>query len=198
MIDLQKYAGIVFDMDGTLVDTMEGHLESWRLTCEAYGFPFDKAYLHGLGGVPSVRTVEMLNELHGLSHDAEEVAEHKYRTWRSMKPDPQLIPETLGVFRHYRASKKIGVGTGAKRESAEIILNAVGLIDQLDALVTSSDVEQGKPHPDTFLKVAELMGVNPSDCVVFEDTEIGRQAAAAAGMDCFLFSDGEFRFYPSE
>ncbi|GGB94133.1 carotenoid dehydrogenase [Marinobacterium zhoushanense] len=197
MIDLQKYAGIVFDMDGTLVDTMEGHLEAWRRACEAYGFPFDKAYMHSLGGVPSVQTVEILNQLHGLNHDAEEVAQHKHQAWLSMALKPQLFPETSGVFRHYRGLKKIGIGTGAKREGAEIILSAVGLLDQVDALVTSSDVEHGKPAPDTFLKVAQLLGVNPGDCVVFEDTEIGRQAAFAAGMDCYLFADGEFRFHPS-
>ena len=197
MLDLDKYQGIIFDMDGTLVDTMGGHLDAWEVACAAYGFPFDREFLHGLGGVPSVKTVEILNELHGQSHDADEVANHKHQAWLDMNHKPQLIPETSLVFSEYRATLKIGIGTGAKREGAELILDGVGLLDQVDALVTSSDVVNGKPAPDTFLLVAEKMGINSSACVVFEDTKIGLQAAAAAGMDCYLIDNGQFFFYPA-
>ena len=102
-----------------------------------------------------------------------------------------MIDDTFAIFQYYRPLKHIGVGTGAERYHAETILRHHGLLNELDVLVTSSDVEHGKPHPETFLKVAHRMGVDPARCVVFEDTSIGEQAAIRAGMDCILVVDGK-------
>lgn len=90
----------------------------------------------------------------------------------------------------------LAVGTGAKRESAEIILHKVGILSRLTALVTASDVKHGKPAGETFHRTAELMAVQPYNCVVFEDTNIGLQAAHNAGMDCYLVTQSEFEFHP--
>ncbi len=69
MIDLSAYQGIIFDMDGTLIDSMGSHLQAWQKACEAYGYPFDYDYMYSLGGIPTVKTIEMLNEKFGLDHD---------------------------------------------------------------------------------------------------------------------------------
>ncbi|PPC78724.1 carotenoid dehydrogenase [Pokkaliibacter plantistimulans] len=196
MLDLQHYQGIIFDMDGTLVDSMESHLTAWKMACDHFGLPFDKDFLHSLGGVPSERIVERLNARYDMSCSPADVAAYKYQAWNQLENNLQLIPETTAIYNHYRPSKKIGIGTGAKRESAEFILQSVGLLDELDVLVTASDVVHGKPAPDTFLRVAELLGADARTCVVFEDTLIGLQAAHAAGMDCYLFTGGQLAFKP--
>ena len=190
MVDLSAYEGIIFDMDGTLVDSMGTHMEAWRLTCDAYGYPFDEQYMYGLGGVPTRQTVEILNQKHQLSHSPEEVAMKKRAVWDNMDHTPTLIEDTLAVFKQYRPSMKIGIGTGAERPHAEHLLKHHGLLEQIDALVTASDVTKGKPDPETFLSVAEQIGVSPEKCVVFEDTDIGLQAAQRAGMDCILVKNG--------
>jgi HAD superfamily hydrolase (TIGR01509 family) len=71
-----------------------------------------------------------------------------------------------------------------------MVLNEHGLLAQLSALVTADDVTQGKPHPETFVRAAELMGVAPQHCVVFEDTDMGRKAAVDGGMACFMVDNG--------
>ncbi|QPG05820.1 beta-phosphoglucomutase family hydrolase [Salinimonas marina] len=189
-VDLSGYRGIVFDMDGTLLDSMGSHLQAWQQTCEHYGYPFDRAFLHNLGGVPSIATVEILNDKHGLTHAPAEVARYKRDAWMALDHSPTLIEDTMAVFEYYRPTMKIGIGTGADRAQAEKLLAQHGLLARIDALVTSSDVTQGKPHPQTFLNVAKHMGVAPEQCVVFEDTEIGEQAARRAQMDCILVHNG--------
>ena len=78
------------------------------------------------------------------------------------------------------------MGTGSDRQHAQMVLNEHGLLAQLSALVTADDVTQGKPHPETFVRAAKLMGVAPQHCVVFEDTDMGRKAAVDGGMACFM------------
>lgn len=193
MVDLSAYQGIVFDMDGTLVDSMPAHMEAWRVTCEHYGYPFDLDYMNSLGGVPTQQTVVVLNEKFGMDRNPVEVARFKRETWEDMKLEPVIIPATMAVFEHYRPTMAIGIGTGAERPHAEHLLSAHGLLARIDSLVTATDVTHGKPHPETFLTVAQQMGIEPTKCVVFEDTEIGRQAATDAGMDCIMVKNGEIQ-----
>ncbi|MGL6044877.1 MAG: HAD family hydrolase, partial [Vogesella sp.] len=85
------------------------------------------------------------------------------------------------------------IGTGADRGHALKMLAETGLLELVQTVVTATDVVHGKPHPETFLTVAAQLGVAPQHCVVFEDTAIGQQAAAAAGMDCILVQNGELK-----
>lgn len=188
---LDKYQGIIFDMDGTLVDSMPSHLEAWRLACEYFGYPFDYEYMLSLGGVPTKETVDILNEKYQLQHSAEVVAIKKQQLWQEMTLIPEIIPVTHQIFKHHIGKKPMGIGTGAERSHAEELLSHHQMLDHIDALVTATDVLFGKPHPETFLTVAEIIGVSPSDCIVFEDTEIGYQAATSAGMDCIMVKNGE-------
>ncbi|WP_306521554.1 HAD family phosphatase [Rheinheimera sp.] len=194
MLDLTAYQAIVFDMDGTLIDSMGSHGIAWRQTCERYGYPFDPVYMHNLGGVPTDQTVVLLNEKYGLSHDVREVAQLKRELWEKLDEVPSLIPATVELLQHYSGRLKIGIGTGADRSHALKMLQQTGLLALVDTVVTATDVDQGKPHPETFLTVAAQLGVAPQHCVVFEDTAIGQQAAAAAGMDCILVQNGELQF----
>lgn len=193
MVDLSGYKAIIFDMDGTLIDSMGAHVKAWQMTCEEYGYPFNAEFMHSLGGIPTRQTVVLLNEKFALNHSADEVAATKRRHWLSFEESPSIIQQTFEVFQHYKGKLKIGIGTGAERGHAIDMLKKTGLFQQVEALVTSSDVTHGKPHPETFLSVAKLLNADPNECVVFEDTEIGRQAAIAANMDCILVKDGQIQ-----
>lgn len=190
MIDLSAYQGIIFDMDGTLVDSMGSHLIAWEKTCDAFGFPFDREYMYKLGGVPTRKTVEILNDAFDKAHDVEKVSAYKEVTWKQLDHTPTLIADTLAVFNHYYPTMPVSIGTGAEREDAEALLRYHGLFDKITALVTATDVTHGKPHPETFLTAAGNMNVSPEKCVVFEDTRIGLEAAHRAGMDCYLVENG--------
>ncbi|MEP0177594.1 MAG: beta-phosphoglucomutase family hydrolase [Paraglaciecola sp.] len=191
MLDLSRYKGIVFDMDGTIIDSMGTHSIAWRKTCEKYGYPFDADYLYGLGGVPTNEIVKLLNEKHHMSHNPDEVAVFKREAFNQLKDKPVVIEDTFEVMQRYQGKLKMGVGTGADRSNAMTLLTDSGLLERLETVVTSSDVTHGKPHGETFITVATNMGLEPSDCVVFEDTEIGRLAAKNAGMDCIMVINGK-------
>lgn len=193
MLDLSQYQGIVFDMDGTLIDSMGAHMRAWQQACEAFNIPFDHDYMHGLGGVPTRKTAEILNEKYQLNHDPHAVANSKRDFWVAMGESPSIIQETFEVLTHYQGQLKMGIGTGAERPHAEKMLQDTGLINLIETLVTATDVQFGKPHPETFLTVASNMGVAPEHCVVFEDTQIGFEAATRAGMDCILVKDGKIQ-----
>ena len=193
MIDLSAYQGIIFDMDGTLVDSMGSHLVAWEKTCGRYGYPYDKEYMYKLGGIPTRRTVEILNEAFDKQHDVDEVTAYKEAAWKQLDHTPMLIDDTVAVLNYYCQNMPVSIGTGAQRHDAMVLLQHHGLSDKIKSLVTASDVTQGKPHPETFLTAAANMGIAPEKCVVFEDTRIGLEAAHRGGMDCFLVENGKIR-----
>ncbi|MDC2889750.1 HAD family hydrolase [Psychrosphaera algicola] len=190
-MDLSKYEGIIFDMDGTLVDSMPSHIEAWRLTCLHYGYPFDLDYMWSLGGVPTIETVTLLNAKYQLARDEEEVAKTKNLLWKQLNLTPSLINVTYDIFQQYLGVLPMGIGTGAERSHALELLQHHGLFNKINVLVTATDVTNGKPHPETFLSAADKMKINPTKCIVFEDTKIGAIAAQRAGMDCILVKNGQ-------
>ncbi|GAC33405.1 beta-phosphoglucomutase family hydrolase [Paraglaciecola polaris] len=191
MPDLSRYKGIVFDMDGTLIDSMGSHAIAWQQTCEHFGYPFDGQYIHDLGGVPTRQIAKLLNEKHDLHHDVDDVAEVKRQAWLALDDNLSVIDDTFQVMQRYEGVLQMGIGTGSERDNAIRMLTETGLLDRVETVVTASDVTNGKPHGETFLTVAKNMGLRADECVVFEDTEIGRQAAANAGMDCIMVINGK-------
>lgn len=192
-IDLSHYKGLIFDMDGTLVDTMPTHLEAWRLTAEHHDFEFSYEWFYELGGVPTLETIVMVNEAQDLRLEPLGVSITKRQIYESICSKIDLIDETHGLLLQHRPDKKIAIGTGSDRRGADRTLAASGLLGLLDAVVCSDDVANHKPSPDTFLLAAERLGLKPHECVVFEDTRTGLEAARSAGMDCYLVVDGKVR-----
>lgn len=195
-IDLSPYKGLIFDMDGTLIDTMPAHLAAWQATADRFNFPFHQDWLHSLGGMPSFKIVGEVNRQHGLSLDPKAVSRFKMDTFAEMEQHGEIISCTNIVLDEHLGHKKIAVGTGSQRESALRLLAKAGILKKLNAVVTATDVENHKPFPDTFLMAADQLGLGAEECVVFEDTELGKKAAHAAGMDCVMVEREGLKFYP--
>ncbi|MCG9595820.1 beta-phosphoglucomutase family hydrolase [Vibrio sp. Isolate25] len=193
---LEQYQGLIFDMDGTLIDTMPAHLKAWAVTAREFGFPFTQDWLHSLGGMPSYKIATEVNKKHGLSLDPMEVSKFKMKAFAGLNDFGLPIDSTNHILNHFHGRKKIAVGTGSQRESALRLLKESQILDKLDTLVTATDVVNHKPNPDTFLKAAEQLQLTPNQCIVFEDTELGKKAAHAANMDCVMVEGAELVFYP--
>lgn len=198
MINLDQYKGLIFDMDGTIVNSMPGHVESWRQTAQIYDFPINEQDIYDMGGVPSDKIVSILNQKYNLNLDPIKVSGKKREIFADIQDSIEIIPHTVEILKKHANEKKIGIGTGAVKQNVYHILENLQLMPYLDTIVTASDVKNHKPAPDTFLLVAKQLGLKPNECIVFEDTQIGINAAHAAGMNAiFVASDGSLEFTPN-
>lgn len=184
-------------MDGTLLDTMPNHVLAWEMTAAEFNFPFDRQWLHSLGGMPSVKIVDEVAKRYEIELDPLEVSQFKMDTFANLPLTGKPIEHTFEVFKQYKGIKPMSIGTGSQRDSAIKLLTHAGVLDDLHSVVSATDVDSHKPNPETFLLAAKKMGVEAKQCIVFEDTQLGLQAAHAGGMDCYLVTESGFEFHPA-
>jgi len=178
----ENIQGLIFDLDGTIADTMPTHFIAWRDTCKKYGIDFTTELFSQLAGIPLYGTVEKLNEMFGTNIDPRKLGEEKEDKFRSSLSETKVIKPVADIIQKYHGILPMSVGTGGQRKIAEETLRIVGMDKYFDILVSSDDIEKPKPNPETFLKCAMLMGVVPEKCQVFEDGILGINAAKEAGM----------------
>lgn len=181
------FAGYIFDLDGTLIDTMPVHYRAWEsaLRHEGLAGPLDEDYFYALGGVPSIQVAELMAAKHGLRlSSAEGVADYKERLYLEQLDEVSPIDPVVAFARRVSQSYPVAIATGGTPDIAFPALKAAGLDTLFSVVVTPHDVApgRGKPHPDMFLEAARRIGVAPEKCLVFEDAEPGMRAARAAGM----------------
>lgn len=184
-----KAKALIFDLDGTLADTMPVHFLAYKNILVEYGIHFTPELFAKLAGIPAVGTIEKLNEWFGTKMDAEVVGHQKEGEYEKMMYKMKPITPVVELAKKYHGILPMAVGTGGYRRLAWKTMDILGLDKYFDILVSTEDVARPKPFPDTFLKCAELLGVEPAICEVFEDAELGIQAAKAAGMMTKLVTD---------
>ncbi len=144
-----------------------------------------------MGGSPTINTAIGLLKKYHIDADPQLLVASKLRYFDDIKHKGDIIPTTFTLLQQQKAlNKRIAIGTGCYRHHALEILATLGILPLVDIVVTANDVKRHKPFPDTFLQAANLLNLPSSACVVFEDTELGYQAAHAASMDCYLVENG--------
>lgn len=174
--------GLIFDLDGTIADTMPIHYIAWKNAAARYGIDFSVELFSRLAGIPLYPTVERLNKLFGKKIDPKEMGDAKELEYEHHMNCIEPIEPVIALIRKYHGQFPMAVGTGGLKRLARKTLEIVGVDQYIDIVVSSEDVTHYKPHPETFLRCAELMGVEPAVCQVFEDGILGIQAAKDGGM----------------
>lgn len=182
-LDIDPHAkALIFDLDGTIADTMPLHYAAYRKILKDYGIDFPSELFYALAGIPAIETMEILNSKYGKSMDADEIGWRKENEYESLMPQMEPIKPVVKVIKRHYGKLPMAVGTGAYKDLAWKTLEILDLKTYFEIVITNEDVSNFKPHPDTFLKCADLMGVDPQFCQVFEDSELGIEAAQKAGM----------------
>jgi len=176
------FRAYLFDCDGTVADSMPLHYIAWTKALAEWNCPFDEQLFYEWGGKPPVEIITSLNRMNGINMPVATVAEHKENFYFSLLPTLQPIDEVVEHIHAMHGKLPFAVVSGSTRESIVKTLTTVHLLDRFDLLVGSEDYARGKPAPDAYLVAAAHLGVDPKNCLVFEDTALGIESAAAAGM----------------
>ena len=176
------FQAYLFDCDGTIVDSMPLHYVAWKETLEEWNCVYEEKLFYAWGGRPVTEIISRLNEMQGLNMPIEAVAHRKEILYLDQLAELKVIPEVVEQIEAQHGRIPLAVVSGSRRESVVNSLTSVHLLDKFDTMVCAEDYKNGKPAPDAFLLAAERLGVAPKDCLVFEDTDLGIQAATAAGM----------------
>jgi len=182
-----KTPAIIWDVDGTLVDTAEQHFRAWSRLAAEIGQPFTRADFAATFGM---RNPEILRKLFFTNADdkqCRELGERKEDLYRASvrEEGTQLLPGVAHLLAAFaEAGWPQAVGSSAPPGNLDLLLGLTDTLRYFEAVVTGDDVRHGKPHPEVFLTAAAKLGVAPECCVVFEDAVAGVEAAKAGGMKC--------------
>jgi beta-phosphoglucomutase len=183
--------GALFDLDGVIVDTAKYHYIAWRELAQRLGFDFSETDNERLKGVSRMASLDILLEVGGRRNDfsneeklqmATEKNDNYVRLISRMTPD-EVLPGAVTFLNDLR-SAGIKIALGSANKNAMTILDNLGLTPLFDAIIDGNKVSKAKPDPEVFLKGAEALGLQPQECVVFEDASAGLDAAIAGGMKC--------------
>ena len=176
------FKAYLFDCDGTIADSMPLHYVAWSRALSEWNCEFSEELFYAWGGMPVAEIISTLNEKRGLHMPVQTVASRKEELYFEILPQLKAVPEVLEHIETSFGRIPFAVVSGSTRDSVTASLQALKLLDRFETLVCAGDYERSKPDPEPFLIAAARLGVAPEDCLVFEDTDMGIQAAASAGM----------------
>lgn len=179
------FSGYIFDCDGTLADTMPLHFRAWQQLVAELGGSFSEEFFYSLGGKPTEQILQLLRDAQGLQvSDFAATVLRKEEYFLALLHEVTPIAAVVAVARRMYGVAPLAVASGGLRKYVELTLTAIGIRQLFDVVICKEDTARAKPFPDPFLEAARRLNVLPNQCLVFEDSPLGLQAAAAAGMAC--------------
>ena len=179
--------GFIFDLDGVIVDTAKYHYLAWQQLAQELGISFTETQNEELKGVSRVRSLEKILAWGGVSLTEEEFNRQlqkknkEYLTYIETMSEDELLPDVKRVL-YFLKEKQQPLALGSASKNARLILHKTGLFELFDAIVDGTNVTKAKPSPEVFMVAAEQLGMAPENCIVFEDSLAGIQAANTAKM----------------
>ncbi|MGV3485516.1 MAG: HAD-IA family hydrolase [Planctomycetaceae bacterium] len=180
---VDRYAGLIFDCDGTLTDSMPLHYVAWVKALTPYGLIFPEPRFYAMGGVPTGKIIEILSLEQGIEVNTAQVGLEKEELFLTQLCGVAANEPVCKIARDHHAKIPMAVASGGARSIVIDQLKSIGMEHVFHAIVGAEDTLLHKPNPDVFLEAAKRIEVAPQQCLVFEDTDIGIEAACRAGMD---------------
>ena len=181
-IPSRAFQAYLFDCDGTIADSMPLHYVAWKSALAEWNCNFPEDLFYAWGGFPVAEIITRLNERQGLEMPVPEVAQRKEELYFGALPQLKAVPEVLEHIDAQHGRIPFAVVSGSTRDSVTASLRTLQLLEKFETLVCAGDYKRGKPDPEAFLIAAARLGVTPQACLIFEDTDVGIEAANAAGM----------------
>ncbi len=182
-LDTKRIKGLIFDLDGTLADTMPLHFDAWNDLGKPIGMELSHEQHLELAGMPTIAIARKLAEERNIELDAAKFVAKKEEMFTKVKlPQVQPIASVVSFLYELHHKMPMAIGTGSTLETAREILSYLKVESYIQALVTADEIANHKPAPDTFLACAKKIGIAPENCLVFEDANLGMEAARKAGM----------------
>ncbi len=184
---MSKIKGVIFDLDGVIVDTAKFHFLAWKKLANDLGFDFTELQNEELKGVSRVRSLEKILKWGNTSLSEDEFKEKMaakndhYLSYITNLTSKDILPGVSRII-DFLTEQNIPISLGSASKNARPILKKTGLMDKFHAIVDGNDVSKAKPDPEVFIIAAEKIGVAKENCLVFEDSVAGVQAANIAGM----------------
>lgn len=176
------FEAFIFDVDGTIADTMPLHFEAWTHALGKWSEFFPEDVFYSLGGTKTDRVAEIVRERAQADFSVDEIVHQKEAYFMHHLGEAVPIQPVMKVINEWRGKIPMGVASGGFRHVVAEILSGLGLDSDFAVRICAEDVVHGKPDPEPFLKAAAVLGVDPQRCLVFEDSPTGIAAAKAAGM----------------
>lgn len=177
-----NYKALIFDLDGTLADTMPVHYKACQIVCNKYGFDFPEDFFYAEAGKPTLAVFELLMKKLGKDLDGRLLGIEKEAVFLSLIHEVKPLDLIAEIAIFNKGKVPMAIGSGGQRRSVDLTLEAIGMANYFDVIVSCDDVKKFKPNPETFIKAATQMNVAPKDCLVFEDGDLGIDAARDGGM----------------
>lgn len=182
-IEVPQYIkGLIFDCDGTLVDSMPLHMRAWEHVIRSKGGPWDYDFFFSKKGMPEEAIVNLYNTHFALRLDPAGTVNLKHEFFRAGASGLKPIAHVVEIVRRYASILPMAIASGGTGENVLLALSALGIESFFQAIVSADDDIRPKPAPDIFLEAASRIGVAPELCQVFEDGDLGLEAARLAGM----------------
>ena len=191
-----KYKGVIFDLDGVICSTDEYHYLAWKALADRLRIPFDRERNNLLRGVSRMASLDIILEKGGKQYSNDEkaaFAEEKNTLYRELlgRMSPADLSDDVKSTLDALRVQGLKLAIGSSSKNTPYILERIGLGGFFDAVADGNCITHSKPHPEVFLKAAQMIGLDPADCLVVEDAHAGVEAAVAGGFDCAAMGDAK-------
>ncbi|MBD1909079.1 MULTISPECIES: HAD family phosphatase [unclassified Leptolyngbya] len=176
------YAALIFDCDGTIAHTLPVHFEAWQATLGEFGAVLPEDWYYERTGLTAAKFLQEFNQAFGYAIDIQRLEVERQRHFSRLVHRVQAVPAVAAIAHENYGRVPMAIASNGQRSVVEPTIESIGLRSLFNTIVTINDVKVGKPEPDLFLLAAERMGVAPQECIVYEDSDVGLEAAERAGM----------------